>query len=617
MAGTPARGRSTVGVRRGTPGGPERFIDGDGLERDCPHDTVGAILRVRALARVKPMPPQTQLDRVLSFAATRPDDIWLTQPMGDGALRELSFAAAVDEARRMAAHLRAQGDRLPPGSHIAIFAKNNAWWFLADLAIWLAGHVSVPLYPVLTADTISQILSHGDVRMVFVGKLDGFDAMAAGVAAELPRIVLPLAPQHDSLASSPKWAELIAKTEPYTGSGNRSPEELATIIYTSGTTGVPKGVMHSFASLGSAQGYIDELGMRADDRMLSYLPLAHSLERTLVEATSMLLGFHVYFAESLERFVDDLRRAQPTLFVSVPRLWHKFQSGVYAKLPPSRLALLLRLPIVRGLIRRKILGGLGLGAVRFAGSGSAPIPGELIAWYRQLGLELLEGYGMTENSSFSHMSRPGDVRIGYVGQPQPGVTQKLSADGEVLVRSPGNMMGYYKDPVLTAEVLDADGFVHTGDLGVIDERGRLRITGRVKELFKTSKGKYVAPAPIENELLLHEAVDQVCVTGANRAQPFALVVLADHVRSRLDDAEQREALQQSLGAHVKHVNATLDQHERLDKLVVLRDAWTIENGMLTPSLKVKRAAIEARYHDGVERWFAQRDLVVLDGGATT
>jgi long-subunit acyl-CoA synthetase (AMP-forming) len=218
---------------------------------------------------------------------------------------------------------------------------------------------------------------------------------------------------------------------------------------------------------------------------------------------------------------------------------------------------------------------------------------------------------MTENSSYSHMTRPGDVRVGYVGRTQPGVDHKLSAEGEILVRSTGNMMGYYNAPELTAEVLDAEGYVHTGDLGSIDDNGRLKITGRVKELFKTSKGKYVAPAPIENELMLHEAIEMVCVAGGNKPQPFAMVVLAEHVRGSA--AEGRETLSASLLAHMKQVNAGLDPHERLEKLVVVRDAWTIENGMLTPSLKIKRNALESRYAARVDGWYADRaDVVWFD-----
>jgi len=515
-------------------------------------------------------PETTQLDRVYVHERDRPHAVWMTQPMGDG---------------------------------------NNAWWFLADLAIWMAGHVSVPLYPTLTPETIRQIVAQSDARLAFIGKLDGFDAMAPGLPADLPRITLPLAPTHASVADAPKWADIVATTAPIADSPTRGPDELATIIFTSGTSGTPKGVMHSFRSMCSAQGYIDELGMRIDDRMLSYLPLAHSLERTLVEMTSMLLGFHVYFAQSLQHFVEDMRRARPTLFVSVPRLWHKFQTGVLAKMPARRLDLLLRIPIVRGIVRRKILHGLGLGAVRFAGSGSAPIPAELIAWYRRLGLELLEGYGMTENSSYSHMTRPGAERVGYVGPPQPGVSHRISAQGEILVKSPGNMLGYYEAPELTAEALDAEGYVHTGDLGSIDPQGRLQITGRIKELFKTSKGKYVAPAPIENELLLSEALDMVVVTGGNKPQPFALAVLTEHARPLGADSHRRQAIQTALREHLDRVNDRLDAHERLAKLIVVSEPWTIENGLLTPSLKVKRAALEARYAPNIEAWYANSERV--------
>lgn len=568
---------------------------------------------------------ETQLDRLYAHEKNRGAELWLTQPLGSrggsGELKELTYASAMKEARSMAAWLRNQD--LPAGSHIVIFAKNNAWWFLADIAIWLAGHVSIPLYPTLTPETVRQIVTHSGAVLAFIGKLDGFDTMATGLPEDLKLVKMPLAPDSKRLQDAVLWADAVAKTEPIADDPKRKPDELATIIYTSGTTGTPKGVMHSFASLCSAQGYIDELNMNPSDRMLSYLPLAHSLERTLVEMTSMLVGFPVFFAESLERFVDDLKRARPTLFVSVPRLWHKFQSGVLAKMPAKKLAFFLKIPILRGIVRRKILNGLGLAEVRFAGSGSAPIPAELIAWYRALGLELLEGYGMTENSSYSHMTRPGEVRVGYVGRPQPGVAHKLSPEGEILVKSPGNTMGYYNAPELTAEMLDAEGFVHTGDLGSIDEQGRLKITGRVKELFKTSKGKYVAPSPIENELLLHEAIEAACVTGGNRPQPFALVLIAEHVRgtvgkgateARAQVAEARAQMAESLAEHMKTVNAALDPHERLEKLVVIGEPWTIENGMLTPSLKIKRAAVESRYAAHVDAWHTTGDRVVWFDG---
>ncbi|MEZ4224386.1 MAG: AMP-binding protein [Polyangiaceae bacterium] len=553
------------------------------------------------------MAQRTQLEAVQQFEKEWADELWFTQPLGGDEVKTYTYAQAVDEARRMAAHLASL--ELPKPSQIALFSKNTAWWMIADLAIWMAGHVTVPLYPTLTAETIRQILDHSEAKLIFVGKLDGFEAMEPGIPGGLPRIAMPLSPKLDC----PKWTEIVQATKPLTGEIKRDKDELATIIYTSGSTGVPKGVMHSFSSMSSPQaGFERLLNITKEDRMLSYLPLAHAFERTVVETGTFLTGFKVFFAESLDTFVHDLRRARPTLFVSVPRLWQKFQLGVFAKMPKERLDLMLKIPVLRGIIRRKVLAGLGLDAVRYAASGSAPIPAELIDWYRSLGLELLEGYGMTENFSYSHATRPGQVRVGYVGSTMDGVECKLSEAGEVLVRSPGNMLGYFKAPDLTAEVLADDGWLSTGDRGEIDDLGRLRITGRVKELFKTTKGKYVAPAPIENKLQLHDDVEVACVTGDGFPQPYGMVVLGEATRPKMKDAGERDRVQKTLEAHVKQLNGELDQHEQLGFVVVIGDEWTIENGLLTPTLKLKRGAIEDKYKPKADDWAKQKSLVIWD-----
>ncbi|MCP4409514.1 MAG: AMP-binding protein, partial [Gammaproteobacteria bacterium] len=302
----------------------------------------------------------------------------------------------------------------------------------------------------------------------------------------------------------------------------------------------------------SAKGICEYLNTRADDRMLSYLPLAHSFERFVVESHSFYAGFPLYFAESLDTFLQDLQRARPTLFISVPRLWLKFQLGVFHKVPPKKLNRLLKIPILSGIVKKKILTQLGLNHVRFAGSASAPIPKEIIEWYRDLGLELLEAYGMTENMAYSHCTKPGEVRPGYVGSPFPGVQQRISEDGEILVNSPGNMTGYYKMPEKTAEEFTEDGFFKTGDMGEIDEKGRLKITGRLKELFKTSKGKYVAPVPIENLLANHPRLEACCVTGAGYPQPFGVVMLSEEARRTLDQAH-RSDIESELSDHLSSI----------------------------------------------------------------
>lgn len=547
----------------------------------------------------------TQLDRVQEFEKELADELWLTQPLGGGEVQTFTYAQAVDEARRMAAHLKSLD--LPPKSHIALFSKNTAWWLIADLAIWMADHVSIPLYPILTPETIRQIIDHSGAKLIFIGKLDGYDVMAPGIPEGLPRIAMPLAPKLDA----PQWKDIVKSTEPLAGVIERDPNDMATIIYTSGSTGVPKGVMHSFATMSApGDGFRDLLEITRHDRMLSYLPLAHAFERTVVETGTFLSGFQVYFAESLDTFVADLKRAQPTLFVSVPRLWQKFQLGVFQKMPPERLSFLLKIPIVAGIIRKKVLSGLGLDQARFAGSGSAPIPAQLIDWYRSLGLELLEGYGMTENFSYSHATQPGDVRVGYVGTPMPGVEHKLSDAGEILVKSPGTMLGYYNAPELTAEVLTADGWLKTGDRGEIDDKGRLRITGRVKELFKTTKGKYVAPAPIENKLQLHDDVEIACVTGDGFPQPYGMVVLSEAARPKVKEEAERTRIEKTLAAHLAKLNEELDQHEQLDFVAVISDDWTIENGLLTPTLKLKRGAIEDKYRPRADDWAKSKQKVI-------
>jgi long-chain acyl-CoA synthetase len=545
------------------------------------------------------------LDRVYRWERERGDVVWMVQPLAGGQVREYTWKQAVDEALRMAAYLKAQG--FEPGSSIAILSKNCAHFILSELAIWMAGHRSVALYPTLNAETVRYILEHSEAKLLFVGKLDTWGEMKRGVPDGLPQVGYSLSPKGDY----PIWEDLVSKTEPIEGRPRREASETALLMYTSGTTGRSKGVEHTFGSISfAAKGFDRAVGFRSDDRALSYLPLAHAFERAAVEAVSLRIGAQIYFAESLETFAADLRRARPTVFHSVPRLWLKFQLGVFHKLPERRLKLLLKIPIVSGIIKKKILVGLGLDATRMAVSGSAPIPAELIRWYRSLGLELLEGYAMSENFSYSHLTRPGRVTPGLVGTPLEDVEVRLSPEGEILVKSEATMKGYFKEPQLTAEAFTEDGFLRTGDRGEIDSDGSLRITGRVKELFKTSKGKYVAPAPIENLLNADSHVEQSCVTGHGQPQPHALILLSEELRAQVAKGEDKEEVERALAELLDGVNAQINQHEQLELLVVVKDPWVIENGFLTPTMKVKRSVIEERYGPEVEGWYASKKRVI-------
>jgi len=550
------------------------------------------------------------LQRLYHWEKTTPDRVALTQPMIGGKVRDYTWREVLDQSRRMATHLQSLG--LPPGAKVAMLSKNTAHWLMSDFAIWLAGYVSVPLYPTLAAGTIRQILEHSEARLLFVGKLDGWKGMKPGIPAGTPCVVLPMAPD-DARSMGPAWDDIIAKTAPLKGNPLRDGDDLSTIMYTSGTTGAPKGVMHSFNTFAwSVQSGLKRVpAINAEARMLSYLPLSHVAERTLVEHGQLATGMHVYFAESLETFTADLQRARPTVFFSVPRLWVKFQQGIGAKMPPAKLDRLLKIPILRGIVRKKILTALGLQECQFAAGGAAPMPPDLLRWYNKLGLDLVEVYGMTENCGVSHATLPGKQRPGTVGLPYDGVLSRLDpVSSEIQVKSPGLMLGYFKEPELSAQALTPDGWLRTGDKGALDSEGNLKITGRVKDLFKTSKGKYVAPAPIEDRLVMHAAIEACCVTGANLGQPLALMMLNIDAATKAGSAAGRGELESSLGAHLKGINELLDPHEQIDCLVVMTEAWTVDNDLITPTFKVKRNRIEDLFAANYERWVGMKKPVV-------
>ncbi|KTC37832.1 AMP-binding protein [Pseudomonas sp. L5B5] len=536
--------------------------------------------------------------------ARHPHQRFMVQPSAGGQVQELSWAQVGQQARRAAQWLRER--QLPAGSHVAIIGKNSAHWIIADLAIWMAGHVSVPLYPNLTAESVAQVLDHSESVLAFIGKLDDWPQMAPGVRPGLPTIGLPLAPEARFDFS---WDELQA-CQPLADSPCPPADQLATIIYTSGTTGSPKGVMHSFANLGfAASGGVELFRLGPGDRLLSYLPLCHVAERMFVEMAAIYTGQTVFFAENLDTFLADLRRARPTAMFGVPRIWTKFQMGVYGKMSAKRLDVLLGLPLIGKRVGKKVLAGLGLDALRVALSGAAPVPGALLHWYQRLGLDVLEVYGMTENCGYSHIGRSGEYRPGWIGRPCPGVEVRIDGDGEVQVRSAAVTQGYYKDPDRTAETITADGFLRTGDKGEQDSAGNLRLTGRLKEIFKTSKGKYVAPAPIEIRLAEHAHIEQVCVVGDGLSAPLGLCVLSE-AGQREAGGSAREGLHSSLENLLAQVNGRLDKHERLHRLVVVKGIWAVENGFLTPTLKIKRNVIESTYGGSFQAWSEREDVVL-------
>ena len=547
------------------------------------------------------------LQRLYHCERTLPAHVVLTQPFDGGQVRELTWQDVANQARRVATFLQTQG--WPRDSRIAILGKNSAEWLISDYAIWMAGYVSVPLYPMQAADNVRYVMAHSEAVACFIGKLDE-TSLLQGIDTGVLTIALPLAPATVTASAAASWSDVLAH-EPLQGEPVRPGDDLATLIYTSGTTGQGKGVMHTFETLTAICMATKSLvALPAGGRTLSYLPLAHIMERSAVEVGMLHQpDGRVYFAESLVTFADDLRRARPTTFVAVPRIWQKLQQAVLQQVPQHKLNRLLKIPLLGGVVRRKILRGLGLDQALYCVSGSAPLSLDVIQWFAVLGLSIAEGYGMTEVANASHIGRPGDLHVGTVGPPIPGVEQRIDpATDEVQVLSPGATVGYYREPQITQELFTADGWLHTGDTGVIDAHGCLRINGRIKDNFKSSKGKYVAPAPIEHKLSQHPAVETCIVIGGNLPQPITVVVLNDAARASLPAA--RAQLAADFSAHVQRINAGLDPHERLECLVLTTHPWTVEAGLLTPTMKARRPKIELFYAPQIEAWSQSKTVVV-------
>ncbi|ENU58234.1 AMP-binding protein [Acinetobacter guillouiae] len=553
----------------------------------------------------------THVHYLLHWEKQLPQKDVFVQPLANGNVVHYTWSEVAQQVRSMASYL--QSLNLPEKSAIAIYGKNSAHWLMADLAIWMSGHISVPLYPTLNAEGAAYVLNHSEAKLLFIGKLDGkadsWNEVKTIIPQDLACVRLALSPEFDA----PQWNDIVQSVAPLENPVLPNKNDLATIVYTSGSTGVPKGVMQSFATLLSGARELRlTYQVTTSDRALSYLPLAHVAERIFIQSSLMVCGFTVYFANSIETFVEDLNRAKPTLFFSVPRLWTKFYLGVNEKIPLHIQKILFKIPVLGKLVKKKLLTKLGLNHVRYAFTAAAPLPTDIILWYRNLGLELLEVYGMTENCGYSHVTRVGQFASGYVGHAQPKVECKIDENGEILVKSPGTMLGYYKNPEKTAEDMTEDGFLRTGDLGEIDAEGRLKITGRIKDIFKTSKGKYIMPVPTEQKIGNQALIESVCIGGSSQPQPVAFIMLAEDIRNSLKQNPKRDEIENTLKALRVKINEELEPHAKISFFVVVNEPWTMENDLLTPTMKIKRNKIESRYEPFLDAWAQQKKEVVWE-----
>lgn len=550
----------------------------------------------------------TPLEMLYKWNEQVPNRIFLRQPI-NGLNKTFTWSQVNDQARRLAAALLSKG--LNKGDRVALLSKNCAEWFISDFAIQLAGLISVPLYPMQSPDALEYVLNHSDSKAIIIGKLDGAKQMEPGIPRDIIRIAMPY---EVDMSIDHQWDELLKSVKPIGDSPVHGMDELMTIIYTSGTTGNPKGVMHTYGSFSfGAQNATNTLNINKDDRYLSFLPLSHIAERFMVLGCSTYGCSDVSFVESLDTFADNLQTTRPTLLFAVPRIWQKFQQKVNAKIPQKKLETLLRIPLINTLIRNKIKKGMGLDKSRILISGASPIALNLLHWYKNIGLEINEGYGMTENLAYGPaLNLPGAVKIGTVGSidAMPNTEVKITEHGEIITRSPTLMTGYYLEPEKTAETLK-EGWLHTGDRGEIDDEGYLTITGRIKDVFKTSKGKFIQPNKIENLLLANTLIEQVCVLGSGAPQPVCLIELSEAGLQLAQ--EDREAVTSNLAATLKQVNAHIENHEKLDRALIIADTWTPENGLLTPTMKIKRNVVENQYTELCNQHSSDKAAIIWAG----
>lgn len=534
---------------------------------------------------------KTPLEMFYRWESEVPEQVFLRQSLGAEGWREYTWAEVSNRVRCLANFISQQN--LPAASNIALWSSNTVDWVVVDLAIQLSGHVSVPLYPGQDCESARYILEHAEARLYFLGEFD----QQHNAPTVLDSDIVSIAMRGCVVACDHVLEELVSTIDPYPSSPIHERTSLLTIVYSSGTTGHPKGVMltHETPTVGNVllEKWLDTAGADFDGergRLFSFLPMSHVAERVVVELAGLYTNSSISFSAGLESFAEELRSVQPTMFFAVPRLWAKFKAGVDALIPPEAQAALGEAE--KKMIRQQ----LGLDAARCVLSGSAPIPEDIHRWYINMGVALREAYGMSETCGLGTMWQSDEQPVpGTVGTPAADVELKIDEHGEIHFKTAALMVGYYKNPEKTAEVV-VDGWYRTGDSGRIDDDGYLRVTGRIGEVFKTTKGKFIHPSKIEDRFGMIPELGQLMVFGHGKDQPLLLTNL-----SEFGEARGREEVQAGLEQALAAINAKLPAHERVGQVFVTANEWTIDSGLLTPTMKIKRRTVENFYRDWIEQ----------------
>ena len=539
------------------------------------------------------------------------DKPFLRQPFG-GKWEEYTWGETGQMARKLATGLKTLG--LPPKSHIGLMSKNCREWIIADLAIYMAGYVSVPFFPNLNSKELQSLLQFGDVSALFMGKVNTWDEIKNGIPDDMPLIAFPHYKDCSKISEGHQWFDFINQFEPQQEDFYPDRSDMWTIIFTSGTTGTPKGVVLDYQTNENTECLTtpEHNPLRVDfngkNSFFSYLPLNHIAERIVVEFTCFRYGGTISFTESLETFAQNLGSVQPTVFFGVPRIYTKFQMGILSKFPQEKLNKLLSIPIVSSLLKMVLKKKLGLSKAKSIVTGAAPMQESQRVWYRSLGVNITNGYGMTENCAIC-TQLPGEItdKPGSVGKAQPKVDIKIDSEtGEILMRGPYVMKEYYNDPETTNNTIK-NGWLYTGDRGRIDDEGNLYITGRVKDTFKTTTGEFVEPGRIEALFGDITEFEQICVAGFGIASPILLAVPSEGANS-ID----KDTLKQQLSNKLESVNKDQVSHRKVSTIVIMKEAWTPDNGILTPTMKIKRVKIDEKFMSKYNEWHENSEAIIWE-----
>ena len=534
----------------------------------------------------------------------------LRQPFGDK-WEIYTWGEVGQMARKLATGLKSLG--LRENAHIGLISKNCREWIIADIAIMMAGYVSVPLFPSLKGEELSFLLDYGDVDLIFIGKIETWEDIKNDIPLQLPVIKFPNYKGFSIVDRGEEWFDFLGKYNSMKNPNIPKISDLWTIIFTSGTTGNPKGVKLSYFAIDETKNITEkETPLKVDfsgnNSFISYLPLNHIAERVVVEHVCLRFGGSLSFVESIDSFAKNLRDIQPHIFFAAPRIWTKFQLGILGKLSQNKLDILTKIPIISGIIKNKLKKGLGLNRARSTVSGSAPLSISTIEWFRKVGIYITNGYGMTENCAIcSQVDGRNFKKLDSVGRAQYGAEIKIDEpSGEVLMRGPYVMDGYYKNDELTSKTL-VDGWLHTGDKGYLDIDKYLYITGRVSDSFKTSKGEFIEPLTLESYFADIQEIEEICITGLGLAQPIGLVQL-----SEIGKLTPKDELSEILEAKLADINADLENYKKISTLVIVKDEWTEQNKILGPTLKIKRGNVEEMYSSKYSLWTANNSKIIWE-----